>query len=106
MPTINLTEIAKIIGKLIVIAILAGIILQFVGNFVGIISTILSKLGGISSSVNGLNLGWFANAIGLVSFLNSLMVSLYVAISILISGIATILGFKFGIRFFGNLLKI
>ena len=106
MPTFNLAEIAKIIIKLIVIGILAGIILTFIGSFSNIISTILSKIGIISSSVNGLNLGWFANAIGLVSFLNSLMVSFYLALSILFSGVVTILGFKFGIQFYNNLMKI
>jgi len=106
MPTISLTELAKIASKIIIIAILAGIILSFVGSFVSIISNIFSKLSGISASVNGLNLGWFANAIGLVSFLNSLMVSFYVAISILVSGTVTILSFKFGIQFYKNLMRI
>ncbi len=105
MPIISLTELAKIAAKLIVIAILAGIILTFIGSFVGIISIIFSKMSGISSSINGLNLGWFASAIGLVSFLNSLMVSFYVAISVLVSGMVTILGFKYGIQFYKLLMK-
>jgi len=106
MPTINLTLIAQIAGKLIIFGILAGILLSFVGSFYEIISTIIGKMSGVSSSVNGLNLGWFANAIGLVSFLNTLMVSLYVAVSIFVSGLVTILGFKFGIRFYQMLMRI
>jgi len=106
MPTINLTQLAQITAKLIVFGILTGLILTFVGSFVGIISTIISQMSGASSSVNGLDLGWFANTIGLVSFLNSLMQSFYYAGSIFVSGLVTIIGFKFGIKFYQNLMKI
>jgi hypothetical protein len=106
MPTINLTLIAQIAGKLIIVAILAGLLLSFVGSFVGIISSLISNMSGISSTINGLDLGWFAETIGLVSFLNSLMQSFYYAVSIFMSGLVTILGFKFGIRFYNSLMKI
>jgi len=106
LPTISLIELAKIIAKIAVIVILAGIIYSFMQSFVGIITNIFAKFAGITSSVNGLNLGWFAGAIGLVSFLNALMSSLSVAVSILVSGMVTILGFKFGIRFYNILMRI
>ena len=106
MPTINLTELAKIVIKLILIGILASIIISFVGSFVTTLSDIISRMSGAGDSISGLNLGWFAGAIGLVDFLNALMQSLYIAGGILISGVITILSFKFGIKFYNNLMKV
>ena len=106
MPVVNLVGIARIVGKLIVIGVLAGIIFSFFGSFINILTNIFHNVDGISSSVNGLNLGWFADAIGLVSFLNTLMSSFYVAISVLASGTVTILSFKHGIRYYSMLLNL
>jgi len=106
MPNISLVELAKILIKLTLIALLTTVIISFVGNFTTMIIQVISNLTGSLNSVNGVNLGWFANAIGLVSMLNSLMQSLYIAGSILISGVVTILSFKFGIRFYENLMRV
>ena len=106
MPNISLVELAKILVKLGLIALLASIILGFVSSFVSIVISLINGMSNSLSGLNGVNLGWFANAIGLVSMLNSLLQSLYIAGSILISGIITILTFKFGIRFYENLMKV
>ena len=106
MPTINLTDLAKIVIKLLIIGILSTIIISFVGNFMTTLSDVVVRMSGAGDSVSGLNLGWFANAIGLVDFLNSLMQSLYISGGILISGVITILSFKFGTKFFTYLIKV
>jgi type III secretory pathway component EscU len=106
MPTFSLVEIGKIIFKVAVIAIIAGLIVSFVGSFVTIISDVVSNLSGVGSLVNGLNLGWFANTIGLVDFLNTMMNVLYIAGSTLISGVITILGFKYGMKFYTHILRV
>jgi len=106
MPTISLTELAKISGKLIVIALLSALIIGFIGSLINTFTTIIQHLTGATNSVNGLNLGWFASAIGLTDFLNALMQSLYVAGGIFLSGIITIYSFKTGMKFYNNLLKV
>jgi len=106
MPTINLTELAKIALKLLLMGVLAGIIISFVGSFITTLSDVISRMSGAGSAVAGLNLGWFAGAIGLVDFLNALMQSLFIAGGILISGVITILTFKFGMKFYTNLMRV
>ena len=106
MPTISLTELAKIAGKLIVIALLSALIIGFIGNLINTFTTIIQHLTGATNSINGLNLGWFAGAIGLTDFLNALMQSLYIAGGIFLSGIITIYSFKTGMKFYNNLLKV
>jgi len=106
MPTINLTALAKIALKLIIIGILATIIIGYVGSLVNILIDVITHLKGSINAVNGLNMGWFSNAIGLVDFLNALMQSLFIAGGIFLSGIITILGFKWGSKFYNNLLKV
>ena len=106
MPNIDLVGIAKIALKLLIIALLATLIVTFVGHFATYLITVIQHLTGALSTVNGVNLGYFANAIGLVTFLNSLMQSLYIAGSILISGVISILTFKYGIRLYNSLMKM
>ena len=106
MPNISLVELAKIIAKLALVALLASLILGFVGTFVSIIISIMSSMSTSLNVLNGINLGWVANAIGLVSMLNALLQSLYIAGSVLISGIVAIFTFKFGMRFYDNLMKV
>jgi len=106
MPSISLVELAKILVKLGLIAFIASLILGFVSSFVSIVISLINGMSNSLSTLNGINLGWFANAIGLVSMLNSLLQTLYIASSVLISGIITVFVFKFGIRFYDNLMKV
>jgi hypothetical protein len=106
MPNISLVELAKIVAKLALVALLSSLILGFVGSFVSVIISIMSTMSSSLSTLNGVNLGWFANAIGLVSMLNALLQSLYIAGSVLISGVVAIFTFKFGMKFYDNLMKV
>ena len=106
MPTISLTELAKIALKIIIIGILATIIIGYVGSLINVLTDVIGHLKGSLNSVNGLNMGWFSNAIGLVDFLNAFMQSLFIAGGIFLSGVITIFTFKIGSKFYNNLLKV
>lgn len=98
MPNIDLVELGKLAFKIAIILLLASLLLGFVGSFVSIIFNIISYASGSLDGLNGLDLGYVASAIGLVTFLNSLFASLYVAGSILLSATALILGWRFGTK--------
>jgi len=106
MPVINLIELGKIILKLLLIGALTAIVVSYAGTFTHTIGQLLTKMSTSGSTVNNLNLGWFASSIGLVDFLNALMQSLYVAGSFLVSGVIVVLSFKHGIKLFGFLLRV
>lgn len=100
MPTISLVQLAKYVFSIVVIGLLTTLIISYASSFVGILSSLFSKISGIGSTVSGLNLGWFANAIGLVDFMNSLMASLYIGGAFFVSSLITLLGLKFVIKFY------
>ncbi len=106
MPNIDLVQIAKIALKLLIIGLLMTVIMTFISHFVSMLQNIIGQMSNSVQSVNGINLGWFANTIGLVSMLNALMQSLYIGASILISGVVTIIGFKYGMKLYQNLMKV
>jgi len=98
MPTISLTQIALIASKLIVVGILFALMLSFMGDFSLMITTSISSIFNSTSSMNSLNLGYFAGAIGLDTFVNTLLASLYTAGSLYISGMVGIIIFKYSIK--------
>lgn len=106
MPTISLTQLAKYAFTVTVIILLTALIISYVSSFVEVLSSLFSKISGFGSDVNGLNLGWFANAIGLVDFLNSLMISFYVAGSFFVSSLVTLLGMKFLMKFYTSFTRV
>ena len=106
MPTISLVQLAKYVFTVAMIGILTYTIVSYVGSFVSILGGVFQKVSGFGSSVNGLNLGWFANAIGLVGFLNALLSSLYIAGAFLVSSLTTILGFKFLVKFYISFTRV
>ena len=98
MPTINLTQIALIAAKINLVTILFAIMVSYMGEFQSLISVILSKIFGGFGEHGSLNLGYVAGAIGLSSFLNLLVASLYSAGSLYISGMVGIIIFKYSIK--------
>lgn len=106
MPTFSLVAIAKYGFTLFVVGLLTVTLISYVGDFMAIIGELLSKISSSTSTVNGLNLGWFANAIGLVDFMNSLMASLYVAGAFFVSSLVSILGLKFVIKLYTSFTRI
>ena len=106
MPTISLTDIAKYFFTYFIVILLTLAIISYVASFVSILGALLSKISGLGSSVDGLDIGWFANSIGLVTFMNSVMISLYVAGSFFVSSLVTLLGLKFVIKFYTGFTKV
>lgn len=98
MPTISLTQIAIIAGKLVIMGLLFAVITSFMDEFNTMISTLLSTVFGSFDSVNSLNIGYVAGAIGAVDFLNLLFTSIYTAGSLYISGMVGIIIFKYSIK--------
>ncbi len=98
MPTISLTQIAIIAGKLAIIGLLFALMVSFMGTFQSMISNLLSNTFSSMGSINSLNLGYIAGAIGLDSFVNALLASLYTGGSLYISGMVGIIIFKHSIK--------
>lgn len=98
MPTISLTQIAVIAGKLVIIGLLFSLMVSFMGTFQSMISGLLSNIFSSLGSINSLNLGYVAGAIGMDSFVNTLLVSLYTGGSLYISGMVGIIIFKYSIQ--------
>jgi len=67
---------------------------------------LLTKLGLSTSGLNGLNLGCVGDKLGLVDFLNALMDSVFIGGDFLLSGVATIFSFKYGIVVYRFLIKL
>lgn len=100
MPTVSIIQIAKYAFTIGIVVSLTVLLVSYVSSFGSLFSELLSKISGFGSNVNGLNLGWFANSIGLVEFMNSIMISLYVAGAFFVSSLVTLLGFKFVMKFY------
>ncbi len=98
MPTISLTQIAIIAGKLVIIGLLFALMVSFMGTFQSMISSLLSNTFTSMGSINSLNLGYITGAIGLDTFINTLLVSLYTGGSLYISGMVGIIIFKHSIK--------
>jgi len=98
MPTISLTQIAVITGKLVIIGLLFALMVSFMGTFQSMISSLLSNTFTSMGSINSLNLGYIAGAIGLDTFINTLLASLYTGGSLYISGMVGIIIFKHSIK--------
>jgi len=98
MPTISLTQIAIIAGKIIIIGLLFIIISTYMGVFSAMISNLLSTVFSSFGSVNTLNIGYVAGVIGAVDFLNLLFASIYTAGNLYISGMVGIIIFKYSIK--------
>ena len=104
MPVFSLVEIAKLTGKILVFAFMLTILKNFSVEILDVIRTVITSM--LPDSLNGLNLGFFANAIGLVDFLNTLLSSLYVAGGIFISGLISIIVFKYSIKAYTLLMGV
>ena len=98
MPTISLTQIAVIAGKLVIIGLLFALMVSFMGTFQSMISSLLSNTFSSLGSINSLNLGYIAGAIGLDAFINTMLTSLYAGGSLYISGMVGIIIFKHSIK--------
>ena len=59
-----------------------------------------------ASSVQGLDLGCFAKAIGLVTFLNTLFILVYNAIGLYISSMGTIIVFRLTTKVYDLAIKL
>lgn len=100
MPTINLTQIALIASKFILIGVLFSIIISYMDVFQLFISNLISSIFSSFASLDSLNLGYVAGAIGLVSFLNLLLTSLYIAGGLYMSGMVGIIIFHYTFKIY------
>jgi len=98
MPTISLTQIAIIAGKLIIIGLLFALMVSYMGDFQTIISDLLSKIFTSFNSIDSVNLGYLAGVLGFDTFINAIFTSLYAGGSLYISGMVGIIIFKYSIK--------
>ena len=94
MPTINLTQLGLIAAKALVMIAFFSLFVSFMSNFSSMLISIIGKLFGSVGAVGSLNLGYVAGAIGLDVFINNLLSSVYIAGSVYVSAMITILIFK------------
>jgi len=102
----GLQDTARIVAKIFIIGIFFALMFSFISQIDGIFKSLFTTVANSFSSVNGLNLGYFAGAVGLVDFLNSLLQSLLVASKIFLSSIFTIMVFKFISKMFNTAMRI
>ena len=106
MPNIDLVEILKITFKLIVIGLLFSLFIGYIVDIRDILGDLLIEIGASTSSLNGVDLGCVGDKLGFKDFLNTLVDSVFIAGNFLLSGVATIFGFKYGIELYKFLIKI
>ena len=100
MPTINLTQVALLSFKLTVMGIIFAIIVSFMSSFSNTVSSILTTLFSSVGSVGSLNLGYVAGAIGADIFINNVLSSVYIAGSVYVSAMVSILIFKHSLNIY------
>jgi len=100
MPTISLTRLALLAIKILIAGVIFGIIIAFMGTFGDLLTAGLNKAFASSSTVNGVNLGYVAGAIGLDTFVNNVLSSIYIAVAFYGSAMITIIGFKYVVKMY------
>lgn len=103
MPTINLTRLFEIGVKVTLFLAFVAFFVTNINNFTLILKTFISNMG---VSFATIDLGCFAEKIGLVSFLNSLFIIIYNAVGLYISSILTVVSFKFITKIYQTILKV
>jgi len=110
MPIINLTRLFEFIAKLALFGFFSYFLVSSINSFTDLFVTIVSYMGsganGVSSSVNGLDLGCIAEKIGLVTFLNTLFIIVYNAVGLYISSVISIIVFKFTTKAYTVMFKV
>jgi len=102
----GLQDTARIAVKIILIGIFFAVIYSFISEFNGYLQSLVLQIVSSFSSINGLDLGYFAGAVGLVSFLNNLLQSLFLAGKIFISVVSSLLVFKFVAKMFNTVMRV
>jgi hypothetical protein len=105
MPVFSPLEIIRITIKLALIATVIAILFNFSSEFKDIATNLLGKIGLSMNSVDGLDLGWFAGAIGLTLFLNTLMGNVVTAGHVLVGAVIAIFIFKYSVQIYAFLTK-
>ena len=104
MPTINLTQIALLAFKAIVMGIIFSVIVSFMSSFSSTVSSILNTLFGSVGSVGSLNIGYVAGAIGADTFINNLLSSVYIAGAVYVSAMVSILIFQYSLKVYNIMM--
>ena len=106
MPTISLTQLAKIAVTLFIIALILPQIMGLISSVTNAINSSITNVTNSLGTVNGLDLGYVGRVTGLVDFLNNLMNSVVIASSLFMSAIISIVSIKFLIKFYTTATRI
>ncbi len=98
MPTINLTRILEIALKIAIFGAFVTFFVSYIGDFTVLLSNIVNKI--TMGNIDNLNLGCFAEKIGMVSFINSLFIIAYNAVGVYISALLSVLVYRFVLKIY------
>lgn len=103
------TDVVKIAitgVKILVIGTVFTMIISFVNSITTKIGSIISTAFGEVNAVGSLDLGYVAGAIGADEFINALLSSLYIAISLYGSVMISIIIFKYSIIIYKTIIAV
>jgi len=106
MPTISLTRLAIIAAKVALMALIFTFFVSYIDVFSATLTGLFSSMTGVLTTANGLDLGYVSYAIGFTSFLNLLIGVIYLAISLYLTGMFSVIVFKLTLRLYTYVMSI
>ncbi len=105
MPVFDIKVLVVSIGKVALMVFVFSSMILFFNYLSGELTAIIKKAFSLTGSLGDVKFGYFACALGLDKFLTDLVVSIYVAVSIYLSSLISIIVFRYTVVIFKMLMS-
>ena len=105
MPVFDFKALLITLGKIVLMGFVFSSMILFFSYLGGELTAIITKAFSLTGSIDNIEFGYFACAIGLDKFLTDLVASIYVAVSVYLSSLISIIVFRYTVVLFKMLMN-
>ncbi len=105
MPVFDFKALLITLGKIVLMGFVFSSMILFFSYLGGELKAIITKAFSLTDSLDNIEFGYLACAIGLDKFLIDLVASIYVAVSVYLSSLISIIVFRYTVVLFKMLMN-